>query len=276
MSGAARLDPATEAAARGWSHAVTAPPPPVTGAVFGAISGAEVTDLVVAPPVGDRPAFEFGNLSGRLGGSRTEMYGTVQVTINLDSPIAIDYGFLSIRLPRAMPHFVVDAAPNDDAHRSSLPIRIDGAQRVSLEGDADSHFSLFAPRGYERDALYLFTPDVMALLIDETGDYDVELADDRITVFAPNPWDLSDPATWKRLESLVHILGGKAARQAGRYRDERAAPGETVAPQGRRLNQGLLSRRGVGVGVIVALVVALGLTGAIMIVLFNGITAPMP
>ena len=272
----ARLDPAAEAVARGWTHAATAPPPPVTGSVFGAISGAEVTDLIVAPAAGEHPAFEFGNIAGRLGGSRTEKYGSVQVTMNLDSPVAIDYGFLSIRLPRAMPHFVVDATPNDDGHRSSLPIRIDGAQRVSLEGDADIHFSLYAPRGYERDALYLFTPDVMALLIDETGDYDVELADDRITVFAPNPWDLGDPATWARIESLVGILGGKAARQAARYRDERAAPGETVATQGRRLNQGLLSRNGVGVGVIVALVVALGLTGAFMIVLFNGITAHMP
>jgi hypothetical protein len=269
-------DPAAEAAARGWTHVAAAPPPPVSGAVFGAISGAEVTDLVAAPGVGASPAFEFGNLSGRLGGSRTEKYGTVQVTMNLDSLIGVDYGFLSIRLPRAMPHFVVDAAPNDDPHRSSLPIRIDGAQRVSLEGDADTHFSLFAPRGYERDALYLFTPDVMALLIDETGDYDVELADDRITVFSPNPWDLRDPATWARIESLVQVLGGKAARQASRYRDERAAEGEAVAVQGRRLDQGVLSRRGVGVGVIVALIVALGLTAGIMIVLFQGITAGMP
>ena len=269
-------DPAAEAAARGWTHAAAAPPPPVSGAVFGAISGAEVTDLIVAPAVGASPAFEFGNLSGRLGGTRTEKYGTIQVTMNLDSLIAVDYGFLSIRLPRAMPHFVVDAAPNDDPLRSSLPIRIDGSQRVSLEGDADIHFSLYAPRGYERDALYLFTPDVMALLIDETGDYDVELADDRITVFSPNPWDLGDPATWARIESLVQVLGGKAARQASRYRDERAARGETVAVQGRRLDQGVLSRRGVGIGVIVALVVALGLTAGIMIVLFIGITGPMP
>jgi len=116
----------------------------------------------------------------------------------------------------------------------------------------------------------------MALLIDETGDYDVEIADDRITVFAPTPWDLGRLATWTRIESLVGILGGRAARQASRYRDERAAPGETVAPLGRRLNQGLLSRSGVGIGVIVALVVAVGLTVGIMLTLGFGLDAHMP
>jgi hypothetical protein len=262
--GDTRLDPATEAARRGWTHEVAAPPPAIVGAVFGAISGTAVTDLVTAPAAGQSPAFEFGNLSGRVGGTRTEQYGTVKVTMTLDSPVAIDYGFVSIPLPRPMPHFVVDALTNDASGRSSLPVRIDGRQRVSLEGDADTHFALFAPEGYERDALYLFTPDIMALLIDETGDYDVELSDDRITVFSPTPWDLADPATWARIEELVRVLGGKAARQASRYRDERAEPGQTVGVRGRRLDQGILSRRGVGISVIVALVVVLGLTAGWM------------
>lgn len=266
---AERLDPATEAARRGWTHEVAAPPPAIVGAVFGAISGKAVTDLVTAPAAGRLPSFEFGNLSGRVGGSRTEQYGAVKVTMNLDSLVAIDYGFVSIRLPRPMPHFVVDALTNDTSGRSSLPVRIDGRQRVSLEGDADTHFALYAPEGYERDALYLFTPDIMALLIDETGDYDVELSDDRITVFSPTPWDLGDPTTWARIEELVRVLGGKAARQAGRYRDERAEPGQAVEVRGRRLEQGILSRRGVAIGVIVALVVVLALTvgwSALMVV----------
>jgi hypothetical protein len=271
MTDPGRLDPASEAARRGWTYEATSPPPPIVGAVFGAISGAEVTDLVTAHA--SRPAFEFGNLAGRLGGSRTEQYGPVTVTMNLDTPVAVDYGFVSIKLPRPMPHFVVDALGNDRPGRSSLPIRIDGRQRVSLEGDADRYFALYAPDGYERDALYLFTPDVMALLIDDTGDYDVELSDDRITVFSPTPWDLGDPATWARIDELVRVLGGKAARQATRYRDERAAPGEVVAVRGRRLDQGVLSRRGVAVGVITALAVVLVITTG-WIVLLSSMVLP--
>ena len=256
------LDPAAEAASRGWSYAATAPAPAVSGAVFGAISGGTVTHLVTAS------GFEFGTLAGVVGGTRTERFGTSTVTMNVATPIPVDFGFLSIRLPRPMPHFVIDAVANDGM-RSSLPISIDAGQRVSLEGDFDSHFALYAPEGYGRDARYLFTPDVMALLVDETGDLDVELADDRLTVFSPTPWNLADPATWARLEQLVAVLGGKAVRQASRYRDERAAEGETVAPRARRLDQGILSRRGVAVGAIVGLVVALGLTAGWMVLLFS-------
>jgi hypothetical protein len=203
------LDPAAEAARRGWAFTTEADPPPIAGAVFGAISAGVVTNRVTAP------GFEFGTVAGVVGGSRTEQYGTVTVTMNVATPVPVDYGFLSIRLPRPMPHFVVDATANDGA-RSSLPIRVDGRQRVSLEGDFDRHFALYAPTGYDRDARYLFTPDVMALLIDETGDLDVELADDRLTVFSPAPWDLTDAAAWARIDKLVAVLGGKAARQASR------------------------------------------------------------
>ncbi len=257
-----RLDPAAEASRRGWSYVADAPAPTISGAVFGAISGGAVTGLVTAA------GFEFGNLAGVVGGTRTEQFGSSTVTMNLATPIPVDYGFLSIRLPRPMPHVVVDAVANDGM-RSSLPISIDAGQRVSLEGDFDTHFALYAPDGYGRDARYLFTPDVMALLIDSTGDLDVELADDRLTVFSPTPWDLADPAAWARVEQLVAVLGGKAVRQASRYRDERAAPGEVVATRARRLDQGILSRRGVGVGAIVALMVALGLTAGWMVLLFS-------
>ena len=37
-------------------------------------------------------------------------------------------------------------------------------QVLSLEGDFDRYFTLYCPKEYERDALYVFTPDLMALL----------------------------------------------------------------------------------------------------------------
>lgn len=39
---------------------------------------------------------------------------------------------------------------------------------LSLEGDFDRYFTLYCPGDYERDALYVFTPDLLALLIDES------------------------------------------------------------------------------------------------------------
>ena len=72
-------------------------------------------------------------------------------------------GYLAVRLQRKLPQFVLDSSRNDDGKYSNLPMPIAGGQRLSLEGDFDQHFALHSPRGYERDALYIFTPDLMAL-----------------------------------------------------------------------------------------------------------------
>ena len=45
----------------------------------------------------------------------------------------------------------------------------------TLEGDFDRHFTLYAPDGYGRDALYLLTPDLMSRLIDSARAFDVSL-----------------------------------------------------------------------------------------------------
>ncbi len=49
---------------------------------------------------------------------------------------------------------------------------------LELEGDFGKHFELHVPAGYERDALYVLTPDVMQVLIDEAADRRVEIVDD--------------------------------------------------------------------------------------------------
>ncbi len=223
----------------------------IEGAVFGALLDAVVTDNVVA--TGSIP-FEVGNVEGQVGGTRTEQFGKVRVTMTRRTRHRSDHGYVSIRLPRALPHFVVDAHANG----TSLPIPISRRQRVSLEGDFDQHFALYAPAGYERDALYLFTPDVMALLIDETGDLDVEVIGDRLTIYSPHLFDLRNPVVWDRLEQIVRLLGAKAIDQAQNYSDPRAAGTDNnVTPGGRRLDQGFLSRNGVlwSLVLIVAIVV---------------------
>jgi hypothetical protein len=222
---------------------------PSRGAVFGALLNAVVTDHVVA--TGAIP-FEVGNVAGRVGGTRTEQFGKVRVTMTRRTTRHSDHGYLSIRLPRSLPHFVVDAHANG----TSLPIALEARNRVSLEGDFDEHFALYAPTGYERDALYLFTPDVMALLIDETGDLDVEVIGDRLTIYAPALFDLRNRAVWERLEQIVRLLGAKAIDQSENYSDPRAAgTGSNVAPEGRRLDQGFLSRNGVRWGLVLIVVI---------------------
>ncbi|MHA3722693.1 hypothetical protein ACXR2T_02320 [Leucobacter sp. HY1910] len=130
-------------------------------------------------------------------------------------------------------------------------------QRLSLEGDFDDHFALFCPRGYERDALYLFTPDIMARLIDGARSFDIELVGNLLILRSRRDLVTVDPAVWAELATALTALTDKLA-QWERWRDERlllqrtvqpfaegviaGSSGARVAIQGRRL------RRGIGPG----------------------------
>src|SRR5690606_15087483 len=87
------------------------------------------------------------------------------------------WGYAAIKLPRKLPNMLLDARNNNSLFGTNLPVSYRRDQVLSLEGDFDKYFTLYCPRQYERDALYVFTPDLMALLIDESAAFDVEIVD---------------------------------------------------------------------------------------------------
>ncbi len=103
---------------------------------------------------------------------------------------------------------------------SNLPTTFSRDQRLSLEGDFDQHFALYCPTGYERDALYLFTPDVMARFIDNAAALDVEIVDDRLFLYARRELSTLDPAVWQWIFGTVDAIDEKLGQWA-RWRDER-------------------------------------------------------
>ncbi|WP_354002739.1 hypothetical protein [Microbacterium elymi] len=95
---------------------------------------------------------------------------------------------------------------------------------MHLEGDFDQHFALYCPEGYEQDALYLFTPDIMARFIDHAAALDVEIVDDWLFLYAQGrTLSTLDPATWAWMFATVGALLDKMAQWA-RWRDDRLAP----------------------------------------------------
>jgi hypothetical protein len=164
------------------------------------------------------------------------------------------WGFLALKLDRKLPHMVLDSKANNGLFGgTNLPATFDKDQILSLEGDFDQFFTLYCPKAYERDALYVFTPDLMALLIDNAAPFDVEIVDDWMFVYSATPFPAAQPAVYQRLLSIVETVGAKTLTQTDRYRDERAAvpfAANIVAPQGTRL------KRGVSVGAIILIVVA--------------------
>ncbi|MCJ1708488.1 hypothetical protein [Microbacterium sp. VKM Ac-2923] len=145
------------------------------------------------------------------------------------------WGYAALRLDTPLPHIVLDAVGNNGLFGgSNLPVSFGRRQRLSLEGDFDRHFALYCPEGYERDALYLFTPDVMARFIDNAAQLDVEIIDDWLFLYSRRDLSTLDPATWQWVMSTVGALDDKLAQWA-RWRDERL----TAAPTSGAVASGL-------------------------------------
>ncbi|MBH0025280.1 hypothetical protein [Salinibacterium sp. SWN248] len=213
---------------------------------------AEDNELVFSPRdrVIDYPGLIFdegGNRSMRNRfrsvSGRTLDYGNYRYTTGSGkNKRTHDWGFLAFELDRALPHMVLDATGNNQLFGvSNLPQSFAKNQILKLEGDFNSHFTLYCPREYERDALYIFTPDLMALLIDNAGAYDVEVVDKWLLVYSPKPFDLVDPAQHRRLLGIADTVGTKTVRQSRRYADEKIGDYSVnlVAPRGQRLRAGI-------------------------------------
>jgi hypothetical protein len=224
------------ARANGMSHEPNASATQHRGALFDYLQNPEVTDRFTTAD----GRVEVGNIEGTVGGSQSSTDGNVTFTVSYNTTSVRSYGYLALRLERALPHLVLDATRNDRTFGSSIPMPIAGGQTLSLEGDFDQHFVLHSPVGYERDALYVFAPNLMALLIDETGDFDVEIVDDMLYAYANKPFELTDATVWQRLGRIVEVVGSKTLRQTNRYSDDRVEADGVVGEDGRRLQMGVL------------------------------------
>lgn len=168
---------------------------------------------------------ELGNL--RFAGAREALR------------VGIVRGYLRIDMGRELPHMLL--VSKRDRGNTAIPVVMRGDQTLSLEGEFNRHFTLYVPREYERDALYVFTPDLMALLIDYANEFDVEIIDSWMNIYSHAPLRMVDPATYSLARDLVERLGSKALRQTARYSDVRVPAAAStssatrVAPQGRRL-----------------------------------------
>lgn len=251
------------ARANGMTWYPSAPNPPLPGMIFAEGSSREATDVLR----GTTPRFvEFGNYRYTTGSGKNRTTHR--------------WGYVAVKLSSPLPHIVLDATSNNSLFGSNLPASFDKDQRLSLEGDFDRHFTLYCPQGYEADALYLFTPDIMARFIDNAAALDVEIVDDWMFFYGKREFSTLDPATWAWLFGAVAAVLDKFA-QWERWRDDRltglpvpgpysvpervegalpfAAPTALLRPppgvarQGQRLTRGIPWRALIVVGVFVAI-----------------------
>lgn len=193
------------AQANGMTWYPEAKNPALPGLIFGLGHGRVARDIVR----GDRPRLvEFANYRYKTGSGKNETTHT--------------WGYVAVRLTSPLPNIVLDATGNNSFLGSNLPRSFDRGQRLSLEGDFDRYFALYCPEGYERDALYLFTPDIMARFVDHAAELDVEIVDDWLFLYGRREIVTLDAATWAWLFATVRALTDKFA-QWERWRDDRLA-----------------------------------------------------
>ncbi|EYT52752.1 hypothetical protein H490_0112080 [Leucobacter sp. UCD-THU] len=171
-------------------------------------------------PVARRPAFQIA--VARYTGGKSDPKGPRSAFRVLEMP-----------LPRVLPHLMIDSRRNGRL-RSFLP----GVQRLSLEGDFDRYFAVYAPEGYARDALELLTPDVMVCLLDHGRRWDIEVVEDRLVVASHRFRAASDRAEVTAMLLFSELVARELGHQAGHYTDPRAdRPRTQVAAAGRRLRR---------------------------------------
>lgn len=236
------------AEARGLRYARIGSEPPARGIFFaeGQDSAARLqarerlrrgTPRPGSPPPGSDTRFR-ANFSLEVAGDAWEP--DLQVAVagytggkNDPKGPALAFRYLQLRLPRPVPHLMIDALGNGRL-RNTLP----GTLRVSLEGDFDRYFAVYAPDGYQRDARELLTPDVMASLIDRGRHWDIEVVEDRMIVVSNKVRARSDRAEITALLRFADLVGAELAHQVVTYSDPRASrPRVRVADAGLRLRR---------------------------------------
>jgi hypothetical protein len=121
-------------------------------------------------------------------------------------------GYAMVRLAQEMPHIRVIARRGPLRRALTMMSRPEREQRLSLEGDFDRHYELYCAAGSERDALYLFTPDVLALLIDRVRGLDVEVVGDRLLLTSYDDVVTRDPERWRDVIEATTALVAKVDR----------------------------------------------------------------
>lgn len=127
-----------------------------------------------------------------------------------------------IPLPSEAPRITLRSRRGGGA-LSVLPRRPTGRSQLRLEGDFSDVFEVSVPAGYETAALYVLTPDLMAIILDESADLDLEIVDSTLHVYFP-AMDLTEETELRGFLAVIAALHDRFGRRTLLYRDEAAEP----------------------------------------------------
>lgn len=207
---------------------------------------------------------QIGNYSYKIG---------VETRNNRDLGLRFKHGFIRIQISRKLPHIILDSKSNNFLGMSKLPAGIKRAQTLSLEGDFDKYFELYVPEGYERDALYIFTPDVMQVLVDDLKGFDIEILENQVYLYTSRQFKWKNAKNLKRLIELGDAFSAIFNNQTSYYHDAAVTSRmqNIIAKPGRRLYRNILFEKLSGPIVAFVVIPLLFVMGVAMLGILMGI-----
>lgn len=91
------------------------------------------------------------------------------------------YTVMQINLRNKYPHIVLDNLRNNSVLAGSITKYFEEGDSVELEGDFGKYFKVYT-KADPVDSLRVLSPDVMALMVDFSHDYDIEIIEDRLNI----------------------------------------------------------------------------------------------
>ncbi len=150
-----------------------------------------------------------------------------------------NWSYMRVKLVRRLPHMLLDARKNNmfNSSVSNLPVSLTKDQAMRLEGNFNDYFTLYAPKGYEADALYVFTPDVLAALVDFGASHDIEVVDDDLIFYQRGSKDLTKEASLRSALTILDKVSSEIIDQGDYYADARVGnrAANVIAAPGQRL-----------------------------------------
>ena len=161
------------------------------------------------------------------------------VTGSGKSRVTHNWSYMRVHLVRKLPHMLLDARKNNifGGKYTNLPTTLTGDQKMRLEGNFNDYFTLYAPKGYERDALYVFTPDVMVALIDFGANHDIEVIDDSLLFYRQGNIKLTNASKVAESLGVLDKVSSEIIDQGEYYADDRIGNRsiDAIAAPGQRL-----------------------------------------
>lgn len=118
---------------------------------------------------------------------------------------------LCIDLPAPTPHIYLDSRHD---FFTAQPELLANCERVDLEGDFPDHFNMYMAKGSSTESLTILSPDVMALLVDYSREYSIELLNSRAVYILDGI--LSDPNELEGLHQQAQKLVKKISPELKR------------------------------------------------------------